>query len=48
LRPEELPPDWDDEPPDPCSGDDAPPDELQAEVALGWGFSFGLDSAYDE
>jgi hypothetical protein len=48
LRPEELPPDWDEEPPDPCSGDEALPDELQAEVALGWGFSFGLDSAYDD
>jgi hypothetical protein len=29
-------------------GEDCPPDEVQAEVALGWGFSGGLDSAFDD
>jgi hypothetical protein len=44
----EFPPDWDEEPPDPYSGDDYPPEDLQAEVALDWGFSAGLDMAFDD
>jgi hypothetical protein len=29
-------------------GDDCLPDDVQAEVELGWGFSGGLDSAFDD
>jgi hypothetical protein len=43
-----MAPEWDDEPFEFSGGDDCPPDEVQAEVALGWGFSVGLDSAFDD
>jgi hypothetical protein len=44
----DLPPDWDEENPEAHSGDDFPDEDLQAEVAIGWGFSVGLDAAFDD
>jgi hypothetical protein len=32
----------------PSEDEDYPSDGVQAEVALGWGFAVGLDSAFDD
>jgi hypothetical protein len=43
--------DFVDGPPDsglPSEDEDYPSDGVQAEVALGWGFAAGLDSAFDD
>jgi hypothetical protein len=41
VWPEEVPPDWDEEPPDLPFGDDFQPDDLQADAALDWGSRLG-------